>query len=62
MLATYILSSLGLPHNAMHSPSIPHNTVSCTVDVERFAGLNVHNFNLTEVFAEILSNCIVLII
>ena len=27
-----------------------------TVDVEKFAGLNVHGFNPTEVFTEILSN------
>ena len=29
-----------------------------TVDVERFAGLNVHGFNPTEVFTEILSYCL----
>ena len=29
-----------------------------TVDVERFAGLNVHSFNLIEVFAKILLRCL----
>ena len=33
--------------------------VMYTVDVKRFAGLNVHSFNPTEVSVEILSNCLV---
>ena len=32
--------------------------VGCTVDVERFAGLNVCGFNPTKVFVEILSCCL----
>ena len=31
---------------------------ACTVDVERFAGLNIHSFNPTGVFMEILSRCL----
>ena len=29
-----------------------------TVDVERFAGLNVHGFNPTEIITEVLSRCL----
>ena len=34
------------------------NLFHYTVDVEKFAGLNVHGFNPTEVFTEILLDCL----
>ena len=34
------------------------NPCHYTIDVEKFAGLNVHGFNPTEVFMEILSDCL----
>ena len=33
-------------------------TKRITIDVERFAGLNIHGFSLIEVFVEILSCCL----
>ena len=37
---------------------IKHHHLTTTVDVERFAGLNVHGFSFIKVFAEILSRCL----
>ena len=34
------------------------STQQYTVDVERFAGLSIHSFNLIEVFAEIFTCCL----
>ena len=38
--------------------TILQNIQWCTIDVERFAGLNVCGFNATEVFAEIVLHCL----
>ena len=32
--------------------------MQCTIDGERFAGINAHGFNLIEVFAELLLRCL----
>ena len=34
------------------------NSVTTTVDGERFAGLNIHGFNAIKVFTEIFSHCL----
>ena len=46
------------PSDMQHHHFNYRNVIIITVDAERFAGLNIHGFNPTEVFVEILLHCL----